>query len=166
MLLALPVSAQSVQSDLNGDGRVELFTLIETGEGTVDLQIENTGGGVVYASDIAWKGGIGQEPELDVAANGSVLLRSMNNSIGRNRWEQTLTIAFRDGVYRVAGFTFSWYDTLSADDNGTCDLNLLTRRGYLTVNEDRRDVRTKQTAVRVTAWTDVTPIPAACGFPR
>ncbi|MEL7116589.1 MAG: hypothetical protein AAGP08_13575, partial [Pseudomonadota bacterium] len=62
------------------------------------------------------------------------------------------------------GFTYRWYDTLNLEDNGVCDLNLLTGRGVLTVNDVRRDVRTAQAAVPVTSWTETTPIPAVCGL--
>ncbi len=118
LLLAAPAVAEPlavpVRSDLNGDGRAEMFTLLDTGDGTADLQIENTGwgNGVIYAEDIAWVGGIGQRPELALAPNGSVQVISMNESIGRDRWELTLTIAYRQEAYRVAGFTFRWRETL------------------------------------------------------
>ena len=156
--------ATEVSSDLNGDGYSETFTLIDTGEGTVNLQITGTGGPWIIANNIAWKGGPGQEPMLELAPNGSVRLISMNEAIGRNRWFQTLTIAYRNGAYRVAGFTYSWYDTLNLEDTGECDLNLLNGRGFLTVNEVKRSVRTTQSALPVTDWTDVTPIPDVCGL--
>ncbi len=151
-----------MQSDLNGDGIVERFALIDNGEGTVDLQIENTGGGVIYADDIAWLGGIGQKPTLDVAPNGALRVISMNDAIGRSRWELTLTVAFRGGTYRVAGYTYRWRDTILLEDNGDCDLNLLTGRGVLTVDGATRDVRTDQAAVPVTSWDWAAPIPAVC----
>lgn len=154
----------SVRSDLNGDGQAEVFALFAGAEGTVDLQITGTGSRPIYVPQIAWRGGIGQQPDLTLAANGSVRLTSRNDAIGRNRWSQTLTLAFRSGAYRVAGFTYSWYDTLNLADTGVCDLNLLTRRGVLEVNESRREVRTKLSAVPVTNWSESTPIPAACGF--
>lgn len=164
--VALPAAAQQigpvVQSDLNGDGRVERFYLLDTGDGTVDLLIENTGGGVIFAENIAWLGGIGQQPELDVAANGSVRLTSMNEAIGRNRWSQTLTIAFRQGTYRVAGFTYAWRDTLDLDAWGSCDLNLLNGRGILEKAVGTKDVRTSFPALPVTEWRETTPIPDAC----
>jgi len=153
-----------VQSDLNKDGLVERFYLLDSGNGTVNLLIENTGGGVIFAGDIAWIGGIGQQPELSLAANGSVKLVSMNEAIGRNRWHKTLTIAFRDGTYRVAGMTYDWYDTLELSDNGECDLNLLNGKGFLTRDGNKSAVRTKLTALPVTAWKDGMPLPPACGF--
>lgn len=168
---AFPGAAQqigkTVASDLNGDGLVERFSLMDSGDFTADLQIENTGGGVIYAEDIAWIGGIGQQPELSLADNGSVRLTSMNEAIGRHRWHLTLTIAYRRGTYLVAGYTYDWYDTIELADNGICDLNLLTGRGIR-----RRDtgpdtpVRTDQPALPATSWKEDTAIPAACDLPN
>jgi hypothetical protein len=31
-------------------------------------------------------------------------------AIGRSRWEQTLTIAYRNDQFVVAGYTYSYYD--------------------------------------------------------
>jgi len=153
----------TVASDLNGDGRVERFALIDSGAGTVDLQIENTGGGVIYAESIAWLGGIGQQPELSLATNGSVRLTSMNEAIGRDRWHQTLTIAYRRGTYRIAGYTYSWYDTLNPEANGTCDLNLLNHRGTLSRNGNAaRAIRTDWNPLPVTEWNDNITPPAVC----
>lgn len=162
MLAAGPAMAQSVASDLDADGRDETFTLTGTDDGRADLTID-TGSSRIVAHDIAWVGGIGQQPELTLAPNGSVRLTSMNEAIGRNRWRLTLTIAHRDGAYRVAGYTYSWYDTLNLPDRGTCDLNLLTGRGVLTIAErPEKAVTTDVRARPVIEWKDDAPIPAAC----
>ena len=164
----LPAGAQSLgpmqSSDLNNDGRVERFTLIDNGNGSADLQIENTGSGVLYAQNIVWAGGIGQIPSLSLAPNGSVKVHSQNDSIGRYRWSQVLTIAYRQGQYRVAGFTYSWRDTLNLPDNGTCDLNLLSGRGVVTIdNGPQRNISTSMAARPITQWSDdIAPSPE-CG---
>jgi len=168
-LLALPAFAQqygpTVASDLDGDGVAEQFRLTDyQDDGIVDLEITSTHGKII-ARDIAWRGGIGQQPTIQLAPNGSVQVLSMNDSIGRNRWTQTLTIAYRRDAYRVAGFTYDWYDTLDLEDYGICDLNLLTGTGNLTkADKPMQLVRTSQKAVPVTEWTDDLPIPKACGL--
>lgn len=70
----------------------------------------------------------GQEPELSALANGSFTLTTKNDAVGRDRWRQSLTIAYRNFDFIVAGYTYSAYDTI---DNGTrdCDLNVLTGKG-------------------------------------
>lgn len=161
IVLAGPALAQEVlgvvESDLDGSGAPETFTLLDTGNGTADLQIDDTSWGTVFASDIAWVGGIGQQPELALAPNGSVQLTSMNDAVGRSRWQLTLTIAYRDDAYRVAGYTYRWRDTLDLPDNGVCDVNLLTGQGE--VSRDGGSLKQfshSLPALPVTDWTDMT----------
>jgi hypothetical protein len=71
----------------------------------------------------------GQQPELAALANGSFTLTTKNESIGRDRWRQSLTIAYRNFDFIVAGYTFSSYDTLNPDGGSECDLNVLTGKG-------------------------------------
>ncbi|EAR50615.1 hypothetical protein OG2516_12226 [Oceanicola granulosus HTCC2516] len=165
-LLAGPLAAQGftapVVSDLDGDGAAETFTLLDSGDGTADLRIE-AGRSVIHAESIAWKGGIGQEPELAVLPNGSVQVISMNEAIGRSRWRQALTIAHRDGAYRVAGITYGWYDTID-NTGGTCDFNLLTGRGIIERDDgSRREVAAPLPALPVTEFRDDTfTVPEGC----
>jgi len=71
----------------------------------------------------------GQEPILEAMANGSIKITTRNDSIGRNRWSQTLTLAYRNTDFIVAGFTYSYNDTLDLAASGDCDLNVLTGKG-------------------------------------
>ncbi len=165
---AAPAAAQDVidstLSDLNGDGMAERFTLLHYRDAArADLIIEDTGTGRITARRVVWIGGAGQEPELDRAPNGSVRLISMNESIGRNRWRQTLTIAYRQGAYMVAGFTYDWYDTLDLGAAGRCDLNLLNGKGFLTEGQGpKRAIRHSEPPRPITTWTEDSPVPAIC----
>lgn len=125
--------AETVQVD--GDIYRYRAILAETEEGA-DLYIFTDAGEgwkqAVHARDIVWRGGMyGQEPWLEAQEHGSLKIISENSAIGRNRWEQVLTIAYRGGEFRVAGYTYSYYDTLDPDANGQCDVNLLTGKGEL-----------------------------------
>jgi hypothetical protein len=40
-----------------------------------------------------------------------------------------LTLAYRNTDFVVAGFTYSYYDTLDPNVTGDCDLNVLTGKG-------------------------------------
>ncbi|MCR6498581.1 hypothetical protein MUO32_06025 [Shinella sp. CPCC 101442] len=71
----------------------------------------------------------GQEPEVAALANGSFTLTTKNDSVGRDRWRQSLTVAYRNFDFIVAGYTYSAYDTLNPDGGGECDLNVLTGKG-------------------------------------
>ena len=142
VLLALPLAAvaqgdwrqdrgpaPTVRADLDGDGSPESYALRRRDDGSVDLAVEGPDGGAGYPG-LAWMGGMaGQEPHLEVTEGGSLRVVSMNDSVGRDRWMLTLTVAHRDGALRVAGLTYDWRDTLDLAAGGTCDLNLLTGRG-------------------------------------
>ena len=81
---------------------------------------------LVVARNLVWAGLMGgQVPSLEVSAQGSLLVKSEQTGIGRSPWEQTLTLAERDGELRVAGYTFGQWDRLTAG-TAVCDWNLLT----------------------------------------
>jgi hypothetical protein len=112
-----------------------------------------------HAKEIVWSGGIGQEASLEVAENGWLKVKSQNSSIGRDRWEQTLTVVYRKGAFRVAGYTHSYYDTLNPEAAGTCDVNLLTGRG----THKGKTFKTVLQALPVSEWAQDTG-PDECGF--
>ncbi len=86
--------------------------------------------------DIAWFGAMwGTLPSLGLSEAGSLLVHSGNEEIGRNRWSETLTIAYRGGAFVIAGYTYRWYDTLDPENNGLCDVNFLSGRGEITRGE-------------------------------
>ncbi len=99
-----------------------------------------------------WPDTAGQSPRLEAMANGSLAVHSQNEAIGRNRWAQKLTIAYRNGTFVVAGFTYAAYDTLSEnpdEDALECDLNVLTGEGLL----DGEPIRFSTTWIPLDAWT-------------
>ena len=71
----------------------------------------------------------GQEPEVAALANGSFTITTKNDSVGRDRWRQSLTVAYRNFDFIVAGYTYSSYDTLDPNGGSECDLNVLTGKG-------------------------------------
>lgn len=71
----------------------------------------------------------GSESTLEVSPGGSLLIKQQNQGIGRHRFERTLTVAYRGEKYVVAGFTYSYWDTLDPEASGSCDYNLLNGRG-------------------------------------
>ena len=85
-----------------------------------------------HVADMVWGSSVmfGQEPWVTTSQNGSVIVGSQNSAIGRNRWEQKLTIAYRNDELIVAGFTYTHYDTLDPNAYGGCDFNLLTGKGF------------------------------------
>ncbi|TYC56297.1 hypothetical protein FMN50_10255 [Rhodobacterales bacterium] len=158
----VPASAVVGVETVPVDGNIDRFraVLIESDEGG-DLYIfsNESGGGwteKVHAPNLVWRGSMyGQEPWLDATEKGSVKVFSENSAVGRNRWEQVLTIAYRNDEFVVAGFTYTYYDTLDPDANGKCDVNLLTGKGDL----NGKAIRSSVKAVKVDEWSMDTTIP-------
>ena len=73
----------------------------------------------------------GQEPSLPALPNGSLAIKTQNFAIGRERWEHTLSVAYRNDRFYVAGLTFNSFDTLQEDSAVHCDLNLRTGKGIV-----------------------------------
>lgn len=157
---ATPVIAQDFRAeiigDLDGDGTPDRAELVEVPEGG-DATLNIYDGGtqlIVNALALVWVGGAGQQPELTITDHGSLRVHAMNISIGRNKWHETLTIAFRQGQYKVAGYTYSWYDGLDMKNQGECDVNLLTGKGILALGMDwtKSTFTTKARAMPVQEW--------------
>jgi hypothetical protein len=172
ILLAGPAVAQGwepvteVQADLDRDGTVETYRIVDGGEGMVDLLVDE-GGRERVVPAVAWTGGVdGQRPELSLSEAGSVVLTSMNEAIGRDRWRLSLTVAHREGDWRIAGVTYDWWDTLEPETGwGRCDLNLLSGRGEVAgpAGESALDLATP--AMALWDWREaMVPevLPAAC----
>jgi len=136
--LRAQVFTAALDADLTGNGlidRAELHETDEGGEADLNIWVRKPDGQLdlhAKAKSVVWVGGIGQQPEFAITPHGSLLVRSMNESIGRDRWHQTLTVAWRNDTFVLAGFTYSWYDTLDLENSGTCDVNLLTGKGERT----------------------------------
>ena len=134
-----------IRADLNGDGIIDSANLVENingGTAALNIILTRADGSeflAVHAPGIVWVGSAmaGQQPELRLTERGSLQVVSMNEAIGRDRWNQTLTIAYRQGRFKLAGYTYDWWDTLDVSNDGTCDINLLNGRGELLLGEER-----------------------------
>ncbi|MCF3642017.1 hypothetical protein LXM94_18790 [Rhizobium sp. TRM95111] len=185
MLALLPVQAHAqafpadrigaaAAGDWNGDGAPDLALVVKPpadGDGDNALLIylnkpdEARLEPVLSLPNFLWGSYVlyGQEPELAVLANGSLGIVTKNDSIGRDRWRQTLTVAYRNFDFVVAGYTFSAYDTIAEDDTGNrsrdCDLNVLTGKG----KADGRPIAASPGFVLLKDWKDEIGR-KACGY--
>jgi hypothetical protein len=135
-MIAADSVLSAVGGDFDGDGSVDRAVLVEGTDSETVLYVflADAGGGArrlaLKKAGAAWMGLMaGTQPSLAVNAKGSLLVKSENDSIGRDRWSQTLTLAWRDGAFAVVGFTFASRDTLDPRKAASCDLNLATGRG-------------------------------------
>jgi len=99
----------------------------------------------LVARAVAFNGHLwGAAPWLEQAENGSLRLHSERIGWGRFPWHQVLTIAYRDDVFRVVGYTYTLRDRGTAGGMH-CDLNLLT--GDFTAFAETHDPATEQNTV-------------------
>jgi hypothetical protein len=126
--------------DWNGDGKPDMALLAEAPDDAADdqlgvyiylrddhdlLRLATSAPGKIWGTTVA-EGIYGQEPSIKAAGKSSIAIHSQNSAIGRDRWEQTLTLAYRNNQFVVAGYTYNHYDTINTDQNGPCDYNILT----------------------------------------
>lgn len=158
-----PAFPNKLIGDFTGDGQVDYAEILEENEGEGTLVLTLSDGTTITKPNLVWIGGIGQEPWLKISSHGSLQVFSENSSIGRNRWEQTLTLAYRGGTMKVAGYTFRWHDTLNLDDIGICDLNLLSGKGELVLgqNEKTTPITVNIRVLPVADWPEAMPTECA-----
>ncbi|NEI69679.1 hypothetical protein GR212_08875 [Rhizobium lusitanum] len=152
--------------DWNKDGKPDLALLAAS---SPDDQADNPIGIYIYlrddehsllklaasAPDKIWGsvepgGVVGQEPSISALPNGSIAIVSQNDSIGRDRWEQTLTLAYRNSGFVVAGYTYDSSDTLEPDNSHSCDYNVLTGK----VTKDGKTLKADAKTVSIQDWQD------------
>lgn len=105
----------------------------------------------LHKKNIAWVGGLwGALPSITTNGRGSLIVNVANDSIGRNRWSQKLTIAYRKQVFMVAGYTYMARDTLNPDYQLDCDVNLLTGRGI----KNAKLFQSSTKAMLLSGWSD------------
>jgi len=157
----------AVTADWNEDGGFDRAILVDGGNDDADLHIYLS---VDPASDgqnmnlhlfkpgFAWMGVMwGQQPSLSVNDQGSLMIHTENTGIGRNAWNQKLTVAWRNEQFVVAGYTHDSYDRIDPDAVVNCDLNLLTGRGV----KNGKAVKSPVTKVPLKDW-DQTAVEEVC----
>jgi hypothetical protein len=155
-----------IQFDFTDDGLTDRAVLVEDEPPYARLVVFSAGKdgldqGTVLKEEI-WSGLVfGQVAQLKTVGRNSLLVSSKNESIGRNRWTQRLTIAYRKGAYRVVGFTYDYYDTLNPDNNGMCDVNYLNGKADIKINQAPSAMEHRFRAVSITDWS-IDHVPDAC----
>lgn len=126
--------------DWDKDGNADLAMLVSPGadsdqDNAVYIYLNNGDIGALALKTIApnkiW-GHLemaGRVPSVTALPNGSILITSHNDAVGRDRWEQKLTVAYRNFDFIVAGYTYTSHDTLDPDNTSDCDFNVLTGKG-------------------------------------
>lgn len=151
------VSAAS--GDWNKDGSQDLALIVRPAQGSdedngIYLYLTGDNGALALKSAIPNKVWghelVGQAPSIEALPSGSLLITSQNDAIGRDRWEQKLTVAYRNFDFVVAGYTYSSYDTLDPDNTAQCDLNVLTGKG----KSNDKPITAKGELILLKDWSD------------
>jgi hypothetical protein len=154
-----------VTADWNGDGAFDRALLLtsETEPDQADLLVYLSESSqamrlAVSKKNIAWRGTMwGTQPALAITGRGSLVITSGNQAIGRNRWTQKLTVAYRDNAFIVAGYTYTERDTLAPGSHSSCDINFLTGRGV----KNKKPFSIPARAIALTDWSEAF-IPQEC----
>lgn len=176
--LTLPAHAQTpgyekvlsaVTLDFSSSGRQDRAVLALNAAAAADLYLyllkDDPRGDSALAlaetkKNVAFSGGMwGQLPSLETNGKGSLLIKSANDSIGRDRWSQTLTIVYRNKQFLIGGIAYEARDTLDPKAGGSCDLNLLTGKGV----RNGKPVDGKSAPIRLADWSD-DKLPKECRF--
>ena len=148
--LAEPIESRkiitAVTGDWNGDGAADLAMIVETEPGVaMDMHFflrdkEHNflkAAGIVHEQIYAEWNGYDRsgyeasyiEPELTALPNGSIKLYLPGIPIGGARTDMTLTIAWRNDAFVVAGFAYDYHDYMKDNVASDCDYNVLTGKG-------------------------------------
>jgi hypothetical protein len=158
-----------VTLDFTGNGRLERAVLVQNKDDAADLYLylskdELTTDSVLALvetkKNVAYSGSMwGQLPSLDVNGKGSLLIKSGNEAIGRDRWTQTLTVVYRNKEFLVGGIAYTARDTIDPEGGGSCDLDLLSGKGL----RNGKPIEAKLAPIRLADWSDER-LPKACQF--
>ncbi len=165
--LGQPISF--VSTDWNSDGLEDMAVLItsesEPREPKATLLIYLSEAPdrlrlAIRKENLVWHGRLyGNEAKLSLNDQGSLVISSQNDAIGRGRWNEKIIAMYQAGGFIVAGYTYTYRDTLDLAAGGTCDVNFLTRNGVRNNNPFRID----KTPMNLIDWTE-SSIPTECKF--
>ena len=147
-----------VIGDWNKDGGMDRAVLVSPDDMDDDVglyiyfQDDELGSRLaIYKPNLVWSGSLwGSTPSLKVTSAGSLQVVSQNQAIGRNRWIQTLTIAYRNNEFLVAGYTYNAYDTLDPNAGISCDVNLLTGGGI----KNKKRFKSQKRLIKLADWSE------------
>lgn len=165
-VMGLPAAAQGapgtmlsvVSLDWNADALPDAAILIQSDDAMADLALyEGSYQGmrpVLTLPSVVFSGLMaGQMPLLAPRSDTSFSVITQQTGVGRTPWEAALTIAYRDGELRVAGYDYSFYDRIDLSHYGSCSVNLLTSRYTLTLGPgDDAPERTDSGATDATSF--------------
>jgi hypothetical protein len=162
------ISSVTISFDGGDEGRA---VLVSNGDAGADLYVYPLADGPQDAStpakpmlvkkNIAWSGTMfGTRPSLETNAKGSLLIKSENTGVGRDRWTETIAVVYRNKELVVAGLTRESYDAVEPNGSHSCDLNFLTAKG----KRDGKPIDVKSPLKKMADWDEDKAPPKECVF--
>ncbi len=159
----------TVTAEWNGDGLQDRAILSYDPDGMItnlSIYFGTREGGFKPDTELVdevWMGSMwGMQPDLSLKDDGTLVVASRNIGMGRNRWENTIDVAYRNGVFVVTGFATSYYDTLDLQGGGDCTVDFAAGRGTFTDVEGRETpFETAGGVIPLLKWSYV-DAPSAC----
>lgn len=151
-----------IAADLNDDKQIDTAMLLKSGDqADFYLYLANNAGEMelkLSKKNLVWSGAMaGTLPQLKMAKDGGLLIYSQNDSIGRNRWHQRLSVDYRDKEFLVTGYVYDERDTLDPKFSLACDVNLLTGKGI----KNKVEFKIEAQKIKLSDWSDA-KIPKQC----
>ncbi|WP_051335787.1 hypothetical protein [Methylocapsa acidiphila] len=159
----------AVTLDFAGGGQQDRAVLVQNADDGADLYIylvkdeadsERSWTLAELKKNLVFSGAMwGQLPSLDVNGKGSLLIKSENEGVGRDRWSQTLTVVYRNNAFLIGGIAYTARDTIDLKAGGACDLNLLSGKG----TRNGKPIEGKLAPIKLADWSDE-KLPKECQF--
>lgn len=162
-VLALPTMGianllYSLEMDLTGDGVLDEVGLIRWADkNRADLQITTETDSYLFRELVYFGGLDGQEASLVETAPGRLDVVSGNRTKGRKLWDQTLTIIWQDEAFRLAAFSHSWWNPLTPDDDGTCEIDFVSGIGVSEGPDGAMEIRVETLTPELEVWDQELP---------
>lgn len=147
--------------------RVDLYVYLAEGEKKLDLSRQPSflKKAIVDPERTPWV-----QP-LESEEGGSLAITAVYGWGASKTWGETVTIAYREGEFVVAGYAKDWdWNTHIADGNvetviGGCEIDFLSGKGVVTqgLDEESRPIEGAFTPVKLADWTG-DDLPGACEF--
>ncbi len=112
-----------LESDKQPGGTELLIYLSDPNTDTMQLALRKT--------NPAWSGNMwGTLPRLELDKDNNLVIHSQNDSIGRNHWQQAVTVHYKDKRFIISNYAIAEQDTLKLGTDSTCVYNLMTGTGF------------------------------------
>lgn len=137
---------------LRSGDQADLYIYLNNPEGEMELKL--------YKKSVVWTGALaGTKPYLQSQPKENALyVYSENDSIGRNRWHQRLTITYnKEAEFVISSLSYDSIDTLKPDAEMSCEVDFVTGIG----TKNKKPFKVKAKKLLLNHWGD-NFAPATC----